>query len=73
MTRIEKGHLYPVTIPLSHPYKSATRMTAHSEDIAVKLTTVDSATAWRKTDIITGFEVPGGVVKVPEGPASGWR
>ncbi len=140
MTRIEKAHLYPVAIPLNHPYKSATRTTANSEDIVVKLTTADGATgwgaadivnlkvnreggllyckkvaalievhgiegmcgcvihsalndvasahlfastpatvynesgkapAWHEADIITGFEVSEGVVKVPEGPGLG--
>lgn len=46
MTRIEKIHLFPVAIPLNHPYKSATRMTAHSEDIVVKLITSDGAAGW---------------------------
>ena len=46
MTHIEDIRLYPVAIPLNHPYKSATRMTAHSEDIVVQITTSDGAVGW---------------------------
>ncbi len=38
MRKIEKIELFPVAIPLNHPYKSATRMATHSEDIIVKIT-----------------------------------
>ncbi len=38
MPRIEKIELFPVAIPLTHAYKSATRTATHSEDIVVKIT-----------------------------------
>lgn len=38
MRKIEKIELFPVAIPLNHPYKSATRTATHSEDIVVKIT-----------------------------------
>jgi L-alanine-DL-glutamate epimerase-like enolase superfamily enzyme len=37
MPKIDRIDLFPVAIPLNHPYKSATRRTAHSEDIVVRI------------------------------------
>lgn len=38
MPKIEKIELFPVAIPLTHPYRSATRAATRSEDIVVKIT-----------------------------------
>ena len=46
MTRIEIIEIYPVAIPLTHPYKSATRMATHSQDVIVKLIASDGAVGW---------------------------
>ncbi len=46
MTHIEKIEIHPVSIPLNHPYKSATRMATHSQDVVVKLQTSEGAAGW---------------------------
>ena len=48
MRKIEKIELFPVAIPLNHPYKSATRMATHSEDIVVKIT-CDGVSGWARS------------------------
>ncbi len=35
---MRKIEIFLVAIPLTHPYKSATRTVTHSEDIVVKIT-----------------------------------
>jgi L-alanine-DL-glutamate epimerase-like enolase superfamily enzyme len=44
--KIERIDLYPVSIPLNHPYKDANRIETHSRDVVVKLTESGGATGW---------------------------
>ena len=46
MDHIEKAEIYPIALPLNHPYKSATRTATHSQDVVVKLITSDGAAGW---------------------------
>ncbi len=46
MDHIEKAEIYPIALPLNHPYKSATRTATHSQDVIVKLITSDGASGW---------------------------
>lgn len=44
--RIRRVDVHPVAIPLSHPYRDATRLETHSRDVLVRLVTDDGAEGW---------------------------
>lgn len=44
--KIERLEVFPVAIPLNHPYKDATRLETHSRDVVVKITAEGGAVGW---------------------------
>jgi L-alanine-DL-glutamate epimerase-like enolase superfamily enzyme len=44
--RIQRVDVHPVAMPLSHPYRDATRVETHSRDVLVRITTDDGAEGW---------------------------
>lgn len=44
--KIERVDVYPVAIPLNHPYKDANRIETHSRDVVVKVTESSGAVGW---------------------------
>src|SRR5262245_18304753 len=44
--RIDRFEVYPVAVPLDHPYRHPTRVETHSRDVYGRLGTSDGAEGW---------------------------
>ncbi len=44
--KIDRAEVFPVSIPLNHPYKDANRIERHSRDVVVKITEAGGAVGW---------------------------
>jgi muconate cycloisomerase len=44
--RIDRVDVFPVALPLDHPYRDATRVETHSRDVLVRLRDTDGGTGW---------------------------
>lgn len=44
--RIDRVEVYPVALPLDHPYRDATRVETHSRDVLVRLRDTDGGVGW---------------------------